>query len=161
MTIYQSEPYATPSAYNIFCANFWSANTIYRELPASTTTSSATSGSTPSVTTASITSTFQTASATQTSTASPTATNSPSSKKSRAWIAGAVIGAVAGVVAIIAAAIFFLRYRVSRRPEAVQYENVAPRPVSELPSEAYTEMAHELPHENPGPSASRGGVYEL
>lgn len=72
-----------------------------------------------------------------------------------------MIGAVAGVVAIIAATIFFLRYRVSRRPEAIQYENVAPRPVSELPSESLTEMAHELPHENPGPSALRGGIYEL
>ncbi|PYI12674.1 hypothetical protein BO78DRAFT_8229 [Aspergillus sclerotiicarbonarius CBS 121057] len=159
MTIYQSEPYATPSASNLFCANFWSANTIYRELPATTTTSSATSGSTPSVTTASITS--STTSATQTSTASPSATSSPSAKRSRAWIAGAVIGAVAGVVAIVAATIFFLRHRISRRPEAVQYENVSTKPVSELPSESLTGQAHELPHENPAPSASRGGVYEL
>ncbi|RAL02480.1 uncharacterized protein BO80DRAFT_423903 [Aspergillus ibericus CBS 121593] len=156
MTIYQSEPYATPSASNLFCANFWSANTIYRELPA-TTTSSATSGSTPSVTTASITSA---PSSTQTATASPSATSSPSAKKSRAWIAGAVIGAVAGVVAIIAATIFFLRHRITRRPEAIQYENVSVRPVSELPSDTSTEMAHELPHNNPAP-ASRGGVYEL
>lgn len=42
MTIFQTFPYATPSASNIFCGFHWEANTIYRELQATTTTESST-----------------------------------------------------------------------------------------------------------------------
>ncbi|CAK46332.1 uncharacterized protein An12g07030 [Aspergillus niger] len=181
MTIYQSEPYATPSAYNLFCADFWSAYTIYRELPATTTsTTSATSGkpeshlsqrhqmslmvlpidSTTSATTAPITSmATKTASGTQTSTASPSSTSTSSSGKSQAWIAGPVIGAVAGVLVIAAVVIFFLRRRITRHPQAMEYQSVSPsaRTVSELPTESLTGMVHEMPSS----SASRVGPYEL
>ncbi|GKZ59942.1 hypothetical protein AnigIFM63309_001398 [Aspergillus niger] len=161
MTIYQSEPYATPSAYNLFCADFWSAYTIYRELPATTTsTTSATSDSTTSATTAPITSmATKTASGTQTSTASPSSTSTSSSGKSQAWIAGPVIGAVAGVLAIAAVVIFFLRRRMTRHPQAMDYQSVSPsaRTVSELPTESLTGMVHEMPSS----SASRVGPYEL
>ncbi|PYH71007.1 uncharacterized protein BO88DRAFT_486380 [Aspergillus vadensis CBS 113365] len=161
MTIYQSEPYATPSAYNLFCADFWSAYTIYRELPATTTsTTSATSDSTASATTAPITSmATQTSSATQTSTASPSSTHTSSSGKSQAWIAGPVIGAVVGVGAIAAAVIFFLRRRITRGPQAMEYQSVSPgaRTVSELPTESLTGMVHEMP----STSTSRVGPYEL
>ncbi|PYI35939.1 hypothetical protein BP00DRAFT_476428 [Aspergillus indologenus CBS 114.80] len=40
MTIYETSPYGGPSASNLFCAQAWNANTVYRELPASSTTSS-------------------------------------------------------------------------------------------------------------------------
>ncbi|GKZ26473.1 hypothetical protein AbraIFM66951_003633 [Aspergillus brasiliensis] len=162
MTIYQSEPYATPSAYNLFCADFWSAYTIYRELPATTTsTTSATSDSKASATTAPITSVAtQTSSATQTSTASPSSTStSSSSGKSQAWIAGPVIGAVVGVGAVAAAVIFFLRRRIIQSPQAMEYQSVSPRArtVSELPTESLTGMVHEMPSS----STSRVGPYEL
>ncbi|OJJ70104.1 hypothetical protein ASPBRDRAFT_56827 [Aspergillus brasiliensis CBS 101740] len=162
MTIYQSEPYATPSAYNLFCADFWSAYTIYRELPATTTsTTSATSDSKASATTAPITSVAtQTSSATQTSTASPSSTStSSSSGKRQAWIAGPVIGAVVGVGAVAAAVIFFLRRRIIQSPQAMEYQSVSPRArtVSELPTESLTGMVHEMPSS----STSRVGPYEL
>ncbi|PGH07756.1 hypothetical protein AJ80_07961 [Polytolypa hystricis UAMH7299] len=35
ITIYEASPFVLPSATNIFCANGWSANTIYRKLPLS------------------------------------------------------------------------------------------------------------------------------
>ncbi|KGO38427.1 hypothetical protein PEXP_056260 [Penicillium expansum] len=40
MTIFQSAPYASPSASNIFCAEYWVAFTVFRELAVSTTSSS-------------------------------------------------------------------------------------------------------------------------
>lgn len=39
MTIFQSAPYASPSASNIFCAEYWVAFTVFRELAVSTTSS--------------------------------------------------------------------------------------------------------------------------
>ena len=39
MTLFQSAPYALPSATNIFCAESWSAFTVFRELAVSTTSS--------------------------------------------------------------------------------------------------------------------------
>lgn len=38
MTIAETSPYGTPSAINIFCGFSWKANTIYRQLQATTTT---------------------------------------------------------------------------------------------------------------------------
>lgn len=38
MTIFETSPYGTPSAINIFCGFSWKANTIYRQLQATTTT---------------------------------------------------------------------------------------------------------------------------
>lgn len=116
--------------------------------------------STTSATTAPITSmATKTASGTQTSTASPSSTSTSSSGKSQAWIAGPVIGAVAGVLVIAAVVIFFLRRRITRHPQAMEYQSVSPsaRTVSELPTESLTGMVHEMPSS----SASRVGPYEL
>lgn len=38
MTIFQMSPYGTLSAIHIFCGFSWKANTIYRQLQATTTT---------------------------------------------------------------------------------------------------------------------------
>lgn len=38
MTIFETTPYGTPSASNIFCGFSWKANTIYRQLQATTST---------------------------------------------------------------------------------------------------------------------------
>ncbi|KAJ6161888.1 hypothetical protein N7485_010118, partial [Penicillium canescens] len=111
MTIFQSAPYASPSASNIFCAEYWLAFTVFRELAGSTTTSeSEWSGRltdyvsrvfhyfhiVPASTTAVQAGDSQTVTGTQ-------------SSQSKGWIAGAVVGSVA-VLAIIAGLVGWFLY---------------------------------------------------
>ncbi|KAJ5968646.1 hypothetical protein N7501_004894 [Penicillium viridicatum] len=122
MPIFETTPYGTPSASNIFCGFAWKANTIYRQLQATTTTEPRT-GSVdrvlPTNQNSSVlsnpvhhdltTTTTSTTAASQTS-QSPTPTMAPTKGSSKAWISGAVIGPLAGV-AIVAALIFWWIYR--------------------------------------------------
>ncbi|KAJ5501415.1 hypothetical protein N7453_006232 [Penicillium expansum] len=155
MTIFQASPFATPSASNIFCGLGWAANTIYRELQATTTTES-TSSSTLSTTTSrtSQSSTTTTAPTTADSQASqsPTPTAVPTKSASKAWIAGAVIGPIAGVA--IAVLIAWLVYRrKQKQPSSSQGEPFVthsplqpPQESRGYPIEPYND-AHELPLE--------------
>ncbi|KAJ6123901.1 hypothetical protein N7471_011218 [Penicillium samsonianum] len=162
MTIFQTFPYATPSASNIFCGFHWEANTIYRELQATTTTES-TSSPTPSTTTSQRSPTATTglakdsqASQSPTPTVAPTTTSS-----SKAWIAGAVIGPLAGV-AIIAALVFWRIYRRKQKEPSLSQEQPfmshgppqPPQPPAGYPLEPYKQM-HELPN------TQTPRVYEL
>ncbi|KAJ5106623.1 hypothetical protein N7456_003298 [Penicillium angulare] len=109
MTIFQSEPYATPSASNLFCAEAWVAFTVFRELPASKTSSESSSSTSSAI---SRTTTLSTAAATATpsSTDTPATTEKPHSS-SKAWIAGAVVGPVVGVAPIAALGWFLYRQK--------------------------------------------------
>ncbi|KAJ5475939.1 hypothetical protein N7475_001668 [Penicillium sp. IBT 31633x] len=134
MTIFQTAPYATPSASNIFCAENWVAFTVFRELPATTTSSDSstitTSAASSSRTVLSTTTSSETlsttpstaATATRTAQASglPTTTET-SGSSSKAWIAGVVVGPVVGV-ALIAAIVGWLIYRRKQRQQKLQRE---------------------------------------
>ncbi|RAL17413.1 uncharacterized protein BO97DRAFT_419652 [Aspergillus homomorphus CBS 101889] len=114
MAISETSPYGGPSASNLFCAQAWNANTVYRELPIPSTTSSSasivtTAALTSSPTAKSISETFATPSIAA-STPSEVALAVPNAP-SKAWIAGLVIGTVAGVAIIVAGVVIF----VSRR----------------------------------------------
>ncbi|KAJ5306731.1 hypothetical protein N7508_005746 [Penicillium antarcticum] len=124
MTIFQSAPYASPSASNIFCAEYWLAFTVYRELAVSTTSSRSSTLSTssptsaPSTTAASTTSsndspTTEAPTAAATTTASQAADSQivtgAQSGQSQGWIAGAVVGSIAAI-AIIAGLIGWFLY---------------------------------------------------
>lgn len=129
--MFQVSPFAIPSASNIFCGLGWDANTIYRELQATTTESSTacplwsfqgtrpvdriprlmtipgsswTLSTTMSRTIPSSTTTTALRAADLQASQSLTPTATPSESASRAWIAGAVIGTLAGVaiVALVA-----------------------------------------------------------
>ncbi|OJJ96412.1 hypothetical protein ASPACDRAFT_46574 [Aspergillus aculeatus ATCC 16872] len=119
MTIYQTSPYGGPSASNLFCAQAWNANTVYRELPAASTTPTSKSSLTTAAITSSptVTSIKETSAATISST-TPTAresvTTSSSGSSSKAWIAGPVVGAVVGIAIIVGGAIFFLSRKQRR-----------------------------------------------
>ncbi|KAJ6086837.1 hypothetical protein N7467_005751 [Penicillium canescens] len=126
MTIFQSAPYASPSASNIFCAEYWLAFTVFRELAVSTTSSDSSTISTSSRTSApSATTSSETGSPSNNSptTAAPTASASTTAvqagdsqtvtgtqfSQSKGWIAGAVVGSVA-VLAIIAGLVGWFLY---------------------------------------------------
>ncbi|KAI2794571.1 hypothetical protein POX_a01170 [Penicillium oxalicum] len=132
MTIFQTSPYGTPSATNIFCADAWSAFSVYRELPVPTTTSTSSSVDSTLSTTQSDPRTSlpipsQTSpSASQTNTsASQTSTSSPSppeSHSSKAWIAGVVVGVIAGLAIIVGLFFFFRRKQKKMQPEKPEEE---------------------------------------
>lgn len=122
MTIYQTSPFGSPTASNMFCAELWQAYTVYREFPASTT---ATTSSVPTVTVTrggsplhptTPTSTASTTSSAASATASAGSDGSKSDS-SNAWIAGAVVGPVVGL-AIIAGIIAWLVIRRRRKQNA-------------------------------------------
>ncbi|EGO51380.1 hypothetical protein NEUTE1DRAFT_149182 [Neurospora tetrasperma FGSC 2508] len=117
MTIFD-HPRPTNSWVNIGCASQWSANTIYRELEASTTSTSTTPTTTPSVST----SEPSLASAVTTPTSnSPFLTAAPIDPKpstSKAWIAGPVAG---GIVALLLLGALFFWWR--RRKSAQERNN--------------------------------------
>lgn len=107
MTIFAQSPNVLPSAYNYGCRVGWKANTIYRELAATTTSASSIASSTSS---AGPTTPMATISSTSVS-STPTSTPLPASgSPNRAWIAGAVIGPVVGT-ALIAVAVIWWRRR--------------------------------------------------
>ncbi|KAJ5811152.1 hypothetical protein N7447_010668, partial [Penicillium robsamsonii] len=169
MTIFQTFPYATPSASNIFCGFRWKANTIYRELEATTTESSTAppSSPTPSTTTLRtgqfptttpaptkpISTTGSSVSQSPTSTAATTTTSS-----SKAWIAGVVVGPIAGI-ALIAGLIFWWNYRRKAKQPSLSQEQLFMAhgpPQSLQPSTGYP------PHQSTGyPMENYKQMHEL
>ncbi|KAK2796594.1 hypothetical protein FQN51_009285 [Onygenales sp. PD_10] len=126
MTVYQTSPFGSPSATNIFCWSNWSAATVYRELPAPAATE----------------------------TEPPTATEKPepSEKTNNAWIAGAVVGPVAGL-ALVGFGWFFYRRRNQNQPsglppnDAYKYhQELADTPLrSEMGGDSRPVPRYELP----------------
>lgn len=122
MTIYESSPFAYPTASNLFCAQYWEAYTVYREYPATTTSSipmvtQTKAGSHPHLATPTSTSS---SAASSTASAGTDGSAAGSNSSSKAWIAGAVIGPIAGL-AIIAGIIAWLVVRRRRQnPQNVQ-----------------------------------------
>ncbi|KAF2829397.1 hypothetical protein CC86DRAFT_189089 [Ophiobolus disseminans] len=114
MTIFAKSPKVAPSAFNYACRTGWLAHTVYRELAATTTSSSSLPSSTI---TPGISMPTATPSSTSVSIAStPTASSSPpGDQASKAWIAGAVIGPLVGV-SLIGALVFWWRRRGKGRP---------------------------------------------
>ncbi|EMD95445.1 hypothetical protein COCC4DRAFT_182800 [Bipolaris maydis ATCC 48331] len=139
-TIYATSPAGLPSAINYGCRMNWKAYTIYRELPATTTSLSTLTSATPtpalSVTPTEVvptptlvasptlqfgvsTSSIAVMEATPNSASSMEATPNPSpefrsrpepERQNKAWIAGAVIGSVIGI-ALLIVAIYLWRSR--------------------------------------------------
>ncbi|KAK2793859.1 hypothetical protein FQN50_009966 [Emmonsiellopsis sp. PD_5] len=103
MTVFQTSPFGSPSATNIFCWSNWSAATVYRELPTAAVTE-------PPRTKPQSTIAEPTA---------PTSTQKPEpAEKSNAWIAGAVVGPVAGL-ALAGFGWFFYRRRNQNQSSAL------------------------------------------
>ncbi|KAF2129297.1 hypothetical protein P153DRAFT_385513 [Dothidotthia symphoricarpi CBS 119687] len=125
MTIFATSPNILPSAHNIACRLAWSANTVYRNLAVTTSSSrivtSSTSSPTPtaSASTSSSTSTISSVSVS----ATPTSTSpaAPTSQ-SKAWIAGAVIGPIIGIVLIVGAIFWWRRKNKSNGDEMQGFE---------------------------------------
>ncbi|KAJ5174273.1 uncharacterized protein N7482_000150 [Penicillium canariense] len=141
MTIFQTSPYGTPTATNIFCAEVWSAFSLYRELPVSTTSSSSSSSSTASTVSSTQSQTRTSSSIPSQTSASTTSTSE--SNSSKAWIAGAVVGPVAGVAVIAGLAWFMFR----RKQKETESEKSQEQIYTDLPQELYT-APQELPASN-------------
>ncbi|KAK2791682.1 hypothetical protein FQN52_004598 [Onygenales sp. PD_12] len=147
MTVYQTSPFGSPSATNIFCWSNWSAATVYRELPAPAATETEPPTTKPQTTTAETTTAETTSSA-------PTATEKPepSEKTNNAWIAGAVVGPVAGL-ALVGFGWFFYRRRNQNQPsglppnDAYKYhQELADTPLrSEMGGDSRPAPRYELP----------------
>ncbi|KAF2498020.1 hypothetical protein BU16DRAFT_331998 [Lophium mytilinum] len=134
-TIYETAPAAGTAYYNYFCAEGYSALTIFRETPGTSSSFSSTV-SEPSSTTSAI----------STSEASTTPTPSPSpspaaSKTNQAWIAGPVLGAAAFVIAC--AALWYLVHTRRRRPKPYEQQReftMAQHIPSEIDGRSLAEM---------------------
>ncbi|PGH15780.1 hypothetical protein AJ79_02160 [Helicocarpus griseus UAMH5409] len=113
MTIYETSPFGSPSATNIFCWSDWRANTVYRRLPSETTSGQ----KTPPITAApEPTATHQAANPGSRSgegSGSGSRSKGSGSKKQsgsgKGWIAGAVIGPVAAAVLAILGFVYYRR----------------------------------------------------
>jgi len=130
MTIFQTSPFGGPSTLNIFCEQGWTANTIYRELPAQTTSSSTTSSDTSATSTSSpsATSTSQSTILIPATPPSPATTQAPTPSPSKAWIAGAVIGSIVGISLIYLA--FWIGGRRGKKAAVtdIYYNTITPKP---------------------------------
>lgn len=130
MTIYASQPNAQPSARNYGCRAQWSANTLYKELAATSSPSSSSTpvasaspassavGTTLAMSTTpitSITSSVPSSASTGTPLGQEGGSSSSSSGSSKAWIAGAVIGPLVLLGAIVAGLLFWRRRRNQKR----------------------------------------------
>ncbi|KAL2698221.1 hypothetical protein AAEP93_010931 [Penicillium crustosum] len=169
MTIFQSAPYASPSASNIFCAEYWVAFTVFRELAVSTTSSKSSTISTSSrtsVLSTTVPSTTGSSSNNSPTTAAPTVAASTTAtqagdsqtvtSQSQGWIAGAVIGSVAAT-AIIAGLIGWIVYlRKKAQQLSVKEESIARQ---SLP---YQKSTHKAPQEiDTASNPSNPFVHEL
>ncbi|KAF2806207.1 uncharacterized protein BDZ99DRAFT_479483 [Mytilinidion resinicola] len=128
-TIYETTPAAGTAYYNYFCAEGYSALTIFRETQGiSSSFSSTSTNTTPASTSAlSIPPT-----ATPTTSTTPSPSSQPTqSKTNQAWIAGPALGAAAFVVACIA--LGFVVYTRRRRPKP--YEHSEYTAAQQSPSE--------------------------
>ncbi|KAF2201367.1 hypothetical protein GQ43DRAFT_487484 [Delitschia confertaspora ATCC 74209] len=117
MFIYESYPNGLPSADNYKCRINWLANTVYRELPASTTSTMA-SFETLAQSSSSSPMTRATSSPAPASTMPPEEKKLKAQGRSKAWIAGPVVGGV--VLVGDGIALFFLISRRQKRKEAEQ-----------------------------------------
>ncbi|PGH06146.1 hypothetical protein GX51_02534 [Blastomyces parvus] len=142
MTVYETSPFGSPSATNIFCWENWSAYTVYRNLPAEATGS-------PTITPPPKTTqppNLPTGDPQMTSTPPPPPPAPEESKSNGGTIGGAVGGAVVGV-SILALAYFFYRRRQKKgskgHPRAAELDHL----------QAQAEL--ESPH---GPGSGGGGV---
>ncbi|KIN08357.1 hypothetical protein OIDMADRAFT_16599, partial [Oidiodendron maius Zn] len=125
MTIYDSYPPVPESWLYQLCLLELAANTVYRNIPAtsttqSTTTLSSSKSASPSSTPTSGPSVTSSPSATGSTAGSPTGSstgastqNNTTKSSSKAWIAGAVIGPIVFVVAVGALG-FWLRRRMGK-----------------------------------------------
>ncbi|CRL18712.1 unnamed protein product [Penicillium camemberti] len=152
MTIFETSPYGRPSAINIFCGFSWKANTIYRQLQATTTTEpmpSPTLSTTTSPTGPSPTTTTTSTTADSQASQSPTPTVAATNGSSKAWIAGAGIGPLAGL-AIVSALISWWIYRRKQNQPSLSQEqpfisqSPPPKQYAGYPLEPYKQI-HELP----------------
>lgn len=186
MTIFHSAPYASPSASNIFCAEYWVAFTVFRELAVSTTSSSmcphptakkriyelTASPESSTISTSSRTSVLSTTAPSTTgsstnnspTTAAPTATQAGDSQtvtgspssQSQGWIAGAVIGSVAATAIIAGLIGWFVYLRKKARQLSVKEESIARH---SLP---YRQSTHKAPQEiDTASNPSNPFVHEL
>ncbi|EEH46115.2 uncharacterized protein PADG_02265 [Paracoccidioides brasiliensis Pb18] len=113
MTVYETSPFGSPSATNIFCWQDWKAYTVYRTLPVEVT---ATTTKLPSITPPPQRSPLSTAASSSSPTLpsqkeqeNPQSSNKPSS----GVIAGGTIGGVAGIT-IVGFGLFFFRRNQKR-----------------------------------------------
>jgi len=105
--IFHTSPNGLPSATNIACRSDWSADTFYRELSQSTTSS----GASPSRSYRTLITTTTKVRLTRTTTNTPTTsvrstptnttTPSPTPSQNKSWIAGAVIGPIAAIALVV------------------------------------------------------------
>ncbi|KAK7998979.1 hypothetical protein PG991_014654 [Apiospora marii] len=118
MTIYQTYPNGSPLWITYFCAQNWAANTIYRQLQE---TSSTTSTSTSSMSTTAATTTLASPGSSTNPTAASTQTDQDTdladaavTAPSQAWIAGAVVGPIAGC-ALVGFLVFWIMRRRAKK----------------------------------------------
>ncbi|OQE36127.1 hypothetical protein PENCOP_c012G08513 [Penicillium coprophilum] len=108
MTIFQTFPYATPSASNIFSSSPTPSTTTLRTNHSPTTTPAPTKP----VSTADLS-----------ASPSPTPAAAATTSSSKAWIAGVVVGPIAGI-ALIAAFILWWIYRQKRKQPSSSQEQL-------------------------------------
>jgi len=125
-TIYETSPFGLPSANNIACRTAWSANTLYRRLPQSTTSSSTSPSRSPILTSS--------------STASVQSTPSPTPSPNKSWIAGAVIGPIAAIALIILALRMAPLYRKKPRLATPHHPGYKAQQPAEMEAQIPAEM---------------------
>jgi hypothetical protein len=112
MTIFAKSPNVLPSAHNYGCRMGWNAFTVYRELPATTTSSSSLTTSTITPGSSTLSSTPSITSLVVSQTVAATPTNAPTGgESSKTWIAGAVIGPIVVIVALIGTVLIWRKRR--------------------------------------------------
>ncbi|PGH08529.1 hypothetical protein AJ80_07849 [Polytolypa hystricis UAMH7299] len=124
MTIIETSPDVLPTATQIFCAENWSASTIYRQLSSSIISSADEPTSSPR---------NRSPTPTPTSTPEPTSSKTPgaqppsqtssssslsSSSSSKAWIGGVVVGSV--IIILITGTAALIYYQRWKKPEVIE-----------------------------------------
>jgi hypothetical protein len=137
MTVYATQPNVLPSVINYACRYNWVANTLFKELTATTTPSSS---STPAVASNPLTTPSSVSAGTPPE--QEGGASGSSSSPSKAWIAGAVVGPLVLLGAVIAGLLFWRRQRNKKRdasqtPPLTQKIGSSHQP-SELPGQHQT-----------------------